>query len=544
MKKPQLAMIAIMVFFSINTVHAENITLEQKVERLERLLYQNQIETQENNRQIKNYQQELARTNAELSNYKKIMMVSDKSKSTKSNSYLPVQSDDKKTEKPDKPITANSTITIDRTREISIAELSQAVKEENGFSYTGYLRGGWASGNRGAPTSYAIGSLGRLGNENTGWYGLGFAQRVYNSNGKTARAVVKLDGNVSQSKSTAFVDGEGENIMQFVDLYLDTKGFMTFAPEASLWAGRRSLPSYEIQMLDWKAYKADAASGVGIEGLDVGNGNLNLALLRKDVDATDKTTRTSSQTVNVNGIDIRWKNIALADRTTLELQTKYNFANKNDTQKNDINAGLYYDVKKSFISTAILRHKWQDKSFNEITVQYANNSFASTFSELAGDIQFGFGNRYYGEHTGGTAYRFIEQGENYLTPNIIMAHSFVWTQGQDIYNRYTGSNTDFNALKGVIRPAYIWNENNQTGVELGAFTQTNTVGNVKYKQSAYKVTPYHAIKVDTSILNSRPEVRFFGSYINIDHNDIDKFSFSDGRRNQFVVGIQAEVWWK
>lgn len=71
MKKPQLTMVAIMVIFSIHTAQAESITLEQKIERLEKLLYQNKIETQENNRQIKKYQQELAKTNTELNNYKK-----------------------------------------------------------------------------------------------------------------------------------------------------------------------------------------------------------------------------------------------------------------------------------------------------------------------------------------------------------------------------------------------------------------------------------------------------------------------------------------
>ena len=256
------------------------------------------------------------------------------------------------------------------------------------------------------------------------------------------------------------------------------------------------------------------------------------------------TYSTTTQSVNVNGIDVRWKNIPITDATTLELQTKYNFANESDSQKENVNNGGFYHVKDSLISCAIVRHTWQDKSFNDLTIQYANNSFASTMAELASDIQFGYGNRYYGEHTNGTAYRLIAQGENYLTSDVIMAHAFVWGKGNDVYNRFTGSNTDFNTLRGVVRPAYIWNKNNQTGIELGAFSQTNTVGNNKFKESAYKITPYHALKVDTSILTSRPEIRFYGSYINITNNEIDNFTFADKKNNQFVVGVQAEVWWK
>lgn len=69
-------------------------------------------------------------------------------------------------------------------------------------------------------------SLGRFGNEMSGWFDLTLNQRVYNQDGKTANAVVTYDGNVGEQYNDArFGDSANENIMQFSDIYLTTRGF-------------------------------------------------------------------------------------------------------------------------------------------------------------------------------------------------------------------------------------------------------------------------------------------------------------------------------
>lgn len=78
----------------------------------------------------------------------------------------------------------------------------------------------------------------------------------------------------------------------------------------------------------------------------------------------------------------------------------------------------------------------------------------------------------------------------------------------------------------VIRPAWIWNTWNQTGLELGWFKQQNkTQQGVTLNESAYKTTLWHALKVGESILGSRPEIRFYGTYINILDNELSNFKF-------------------
>ena len=72
--------------------------------------------------------------------------------------------------------------------------------------------------------------------------------------------------------------------MQFSDIYLTTRGFLPFAPEADFWVGKHKLPQYEIQMLDWKTLTTDVAAGVGIENWALGVGLFDMSLSRDDVD--------------------------------------------------------------------------------------------------------------------------------------------------------------------------------------------------------------------------------------------------------------------
>ncbi len=119
---------------------------------------------------------------------------------------------------------------------MTLKDFSKFVKDEIGFSYNGYYRSGWEQPH-GSPKSWAIGSLGRFGNEYSGWFDLQLKQRVYNENGKRVDAIVMMDGNVGQQYSTGWFgdNAGGENFMQFSDMYVTTKGFLPFAPEADFW---------------------------------------------------------------------------------------------------------------------------------------------------------------------------------------------------------------------------------------------------------------------------------------------------------------------
>ncbi|RRO08672.1 MULTISPECIES: carbohydrate porin [Pectobacterium] len=526
--------------FLSNGAMAAKLTVEERLELLEKELAENKAELQSTKKELKQYktiidnrQKAEIKTPTVLTGKESItVMTTPQPKATSSSGQVTASGDD--------------TVTMPQRQELTLNELSKYVKDDIGFTYSGYLRSGWATGGNGSPKSYAIGSLGRFGNEHTGWFDLFLKQRVYNKDGKTAQAVIKLDGNVGQSYSAGWFgdDSANENKLQYSDIYLTTKGFLPFAPEADFWVGKHALPVYEIQMLDWKSIRTDSGSGIGIENMNAGIGKIDLSLTREDLDVYSRDLLSKTQ-MNTNSIDLRYKGIPLWDGGSLSVMGKYAMANKTDTQKINEKNNTYFQLKDAWMAAAILRQNLNRGGFNEFTVQAANNSFASSFSRYSGASPFmGYNGYYYGDHTNGTAIRVISQGEMYLSDHIIVGNALVYSKGNDIYSYETGAHSDYDSVRTVVRPAYIWDNYNQTGVELGWFTQKNkNQSGVSYKESAYKTTLYHALKVDTSLFNSRPEIRFYGTYLKLLDNEISKFTFPDSKKDQFTVGVQAEVWW-
>lgn len=491
-----------------NTLYAAPLTLEERVALLENKLSSNM--------------KELDATKAQLKKYESLMP-------------------------PLEVISANPATPekVDSASSMTLADISKYVKDDIGFNYSGYFRSGYAVGNRGSAKSYAIGSLGRFGQENSSWYDLEFSQRVYRDGNKTAKAVVMLDGNVGGQYSAGWFDSTSDNLLQFSDIYLTTRGFLPFAPEADFWVGKHTLPKFEIQMLDFKYHKSDSAAGIGLENWQLGPGKVNVALVREDLDAHAVDSSVSqTQQINTNTIDARYTAIPLWDRATLDLFGRYSAANKTDLNKHDENNGTYYSVKDAWHAGARLTQNWQNGGFTYVTAQMANNSIASGMGLVTdSSALYGYNGQYYGEHTNGTAWRVLSEGENYLLPNVIMAHALVYAAGNDIYDYYTGAHTDFNSTRAVVRPAYIWDTFNQTGVELGWFDQRNKAGGETYHESGLKTTLFHTFKVGTSMLTSRPEIRFFATYLKTFDNEITQFTFNDDKKDQFTVGAQAEVWW-
>ncbi|EFT4301300.1 carbohydrate porin [Salmonella enterica] len=540
MKINLLAISVLAALFPTLTL-AANLTVEQRLQLLEAELSANKKELQETQSQLSIYKNKMSAMEVSLQQTER-QRDTDKT-------GIPVK-DNKRISsikiKPEQQVVLSNTQGDKTTvQNVTMKDISRFIKDDIGFSYQGYFRSGWGTSNHGSPQTYAAGSLGRFGNEMSGWFDLTLNQRVYNQDGKTANAIVTYDGNVGEQYNDAwFGDSDNENIMQFSDIFLTTRGFLPFAPEADFWVGKHKLPEYEVQMLDWKQLTTDVAAGIGIQNWVIGKGQLDISLSRDDVDVYSRDFSRTTQ-MNTNSIDIRYRNIPLWDKSSFSAMGKYAFANKTDEQERNEDNNSFFKLKDTWMATAIVRQELPKDGFNEFTLQVANNSYASSFAEFTGSSDsISSGRYYYGDHSNGIAWRLISQGELYLADRIIMANAIVGAHGEDIYSYETGAHSDFSSLRTVIRPAWIWNTYNESGVELGWFVQKNTTSNgTDAKESAYKATLYHALKVGPSLLNSRPEIRFYGTYIDILNNELSNFRFNDNSKDQFMIGVQAEVWW-
>ena len=115
--------------------------------------------------------------------------------------------------------------------------------------------------------------------------------------------------------------------------------------------------------------------------------------------------------------------------------------------------------------------------------------------------------------------------------------------GSDVYSYNTGAHTAFRSLRAVVRPAYIFNKYNQSGVELGYFTQTNKNDNADKTESGAKVTLFHELKLGTSTFSSNMDIRFYATWLKVIKNQLDDYTFDDDKSDQFSVGVQTELSW-
>ncbi len=237
-KFPVKMMVLLMssVFLS-NGAMAAKLTVEERLELLEKELAANKAELQSTKKELREY-----KTIAE----NKTQVAVNSTAKDKTRAVASVDSSPANHTVAASAASSVDVVTAANTQQKSLTldEISKYVKDDIGFSYTGYLRSGWATGTNGSPQSYAIGSLGRFGNEHSGWFDLLLTQRVYNKDGKTAHAVVKLDGNVGQQYSAGwFGDNAGnENVLQFSVSVPDNKRLPAFCTR-SRFLGREACPA-------------------------------------------------------------------------------------------------------------------------------------------------------------------------------------------------------------------------------------------------------------------------------------------------------------
>lgn len=428
-----LSVSIVAALFPINSLAAK-LTIEQRLELLENELSQNKAELKQTKNELGEYKSRLSTLQKSIAENKyKVATLSEISQQSPVADNIKNENGEQSQVNGANAVNGSQQVAVieskgDQTtiESVTLKDISKYIKDDIGFSYQGYFRSGWGTSNHGSSQTYAAGSLGRFGNEMSGWFDLTLNQRVYNQNGKTANAVVTYDGNVGEQYNDAwFGDSNNENIMQFSDIYLTTRGFLPFAPEADFWVGKHKLPQYEIQMLDWKTLTTDVAAGVGIENWALGVGLFDMSLSRDDVDVYSRDFTHTTQ-MNTNSVDLRYRNIPLWDDATLSVMAKYSTPNKTDDQNSNESDDSYFEMKDSWMLTSILRQNMQRDTFNEFTLQVANNSYASSFASFSdASNTMAHGRYYYGDHTDGIAWRLISQGEMYLTDNIIMANALV-----------------------------------------------------------------------------------------------------------------------
>lgn len=162
---------------------------------------------------------------------------------------------------------------------VSIALLSANVAAAE---WHGYARSGIAMGDDGDQQCVDVRKVGRLGNECDTYAELDLQQDLFNRDGKSMRVETMIAYTSDQSNDW---EGTGDDDANFAirQMNIQAKGFLEFAPEATVWAGKRFYQRKDVHILDFYYWDV-SGPGAGIEGIKLGEGTINFAWTRADRD--------------------------------------------------------------------------------------------------------------------------------------------------------------------------------------------------------------------------------------------------------------------
>ncbi|QXO16549.1 maltoporin [Vibrio ostreae] len=412
--------------------------------------------------------------------------------------------------------------------------------------FHGYMRAGvGVSADGGQQVTYEKNKVGRLGNEGDIYGEVQLGQEVYNNNGKTfyVDSMVAMTSNGSNDWEGTGTNcglndaGDGVDCVDDAEFALrqfnvQAKGVLGFAPEATLWAGKRFYQRHDIHISDFYYWNISGA-GAGIEGIETGPGKLSLAWVRSDRNdnfslgsnnpGDTPDSGNSGGAVNVNTLDARYAGIPLWDNGSLEVGVDYAIVNETDSASQAAK-----DAKNGVMLTAELTQGLAN-GFNKTVVQYGTEGYSKTMAF------YGDGSWYGAEaKSGADGYRLINTGVVGLGDSWELGHQLVYGVGQDMWD----GQDKYEAMSVVVRPVYKWDEYNKTIFEAGYAVDDNDGDKNKFG----KLTVAQAWSAGSSFW-ARPEIRLYASYLTND-NDGDSNVFDNGTSdNSFQFGVQAEAWW-
>lgn len=415
------------------------------------------------------------------------------------------------------------------TTAVAVALLSTGA---SAVEWNGYARSGVGMSDDGAQRCTVDKTfVGRLGNECDTYAELGLTQEVYNDNGKLFKVNTRLAYTSDQSndwEGTGVSTGNNpDNDATFAirEMNVTATGVLPFAPEATVWAGKRFYQRHDVHITDFYYWDV-SGPGAGIEGIKIGDGALNISWTRSDrqegfinkngtIDPSDDTGSARNQNI----FDVRYTGLALGAANSLDFGVMYASVNLTDDQDAEDRGEKSGLMLTGELTSSVLG------GFNKVALQFGTEGYAHALR------YFGGGNWYASNDSGhdGTAYRIIDWGVIPAGDSIDVGYSFNYAS----YDREDFDNAH-NYMNAVLRPSFKWNDYHKTILEVGYYAADDDTWGEETKS---KVTVAQAISAGSSFW-ARPEVRVFASYVK-DH-DGDGLNGDD---NEMNFGVQMEAWW-
>ena len=372
--------------------------------------------------------------------------------------------------------------------------------------------------------------------------------------------------------------GRGEKTdTDLEQLNIQIKGLIPNDPDAVVWGGKRHYQREDIHQLDVKYYNVSGLGG-GLEYLQVGPGKLSLAWNEWGwVDENNRGYKLydKSKSINVNYLDARYAGWAPWDGAWTEFGFTYVMPKKGEGDDRNGQVSFYegyngqFNLGDAYMATAQFSQSFNG-GWNKTIVQYTTGGLAHHAIDI-GDLWMDF----WHNSDNAKGLNIINTGVTTICENLSMLHVVAYGVENHVSEDY--SVTSFYGQKGdvsskltkasengytpidrkdsfrvVVRPSYQLTKYTRLLAEIGAYwNHTKYAGQDKVLERQQKYTLAYAI-APTADIFSRPEVRFFVTYLHASDWDKTDANWTKGIRNadgdkyykdNYIFGIQAEAWW-
>lgn len=452
-------------------------------------------------------------------------------------------------------------------KKLSLATKEKPKNDDTELQFHGYLRTG-AEGNmkHGNKSSYSKFKeyVGRWGNEYDTNFNINFSKKFIQNNGAWTKLAVQLESWSDNYDNTV---GD-ESKVDLTQLYIEMGNVPMFKgafKDAVLVAGKKKWDDQQVEVLDYY-YQEVAGTGLGIENIKLWDGKLSLAYITNDFKdgelsniegekAEDiRAYKTKYIYGNISG-EVMYAHAMDNDRIgTISYTDPSKPKNpatgrenigytKRDAADDGFYAGLYYQPDNFFGFEGKGQHY----------LQYATGLLAG---EGIGKIDTDFNKRAaddavtYQLGLGGTV-RLGERTHMLVSYRSLRAENieagkeerYIWDNGQTApsYEKsWRVNKLESDAL--VLRPIYYVNQNLDLWLEAGIGRRDaesyngNTEEHLYYKISAGPQLKYYVGSAETSL-------RLFATYIGDEGEKTDNGVTTKSKIEDVITGFQISAWW-
>ncbi len=436
-------------------------------------------------------------------------------------------------------------------KKLSLATQEKPKNQDDELQFHGYLRTG-AEGNmkHGNKNSYSKNKeyVGRWGNEYDTNFNINLSKKFTQSNGAWTKLTVQLE-----SWSDNYDNSVGDYKIDLTQLYIEMGNVPMFTgafKDAVIVAGKKKWDDQQVEVLDYY-YQEVAGTGLGIENIKLWNGSLNLAYISNDFKDGELSNLEGEKAEDIRAYKAKYTYGDISGEVmyahAMDNDRIKEYKNNLETWKRDaaddgFYTGLYYQPDNFFglegkgqhylqYATGLLAGEGIGKIDTDFNKRAANDAVTYQLG-LGGIVRLGDRTHMLVSYRG-------------LRAQDIEARKTVsyWSDGINMSpyeNSWRVNKLETDAL--VLRPIYYINQNLDLWLEAGiarkdteAYNGT-TEDHLLYKISAGPQLKYYVGNAETSL-------RLFVTYIGDKTERRENGVTTKSTVEDVITGFQVSAWW-